>query len=250
MISLNREINKKVAENNKDLSELSNSTSKCYEHNMNEQLLDSKYWNNNNEKISPKDYSPAQYINQFENLKKQSKENVNSKNEIRFANSEPSNNKFFNNNREVLNFNEDCDDDVYDTGEEIQPQDSQKNQVNSIFIKPSNFQRGFNNPVPMPVKCVTDPDELYMNRPQLYNEFFPQKNFMLNQAQKMSFEGNFEKFYRFPMLGGFNYPMPRNMDSFASTQYSNNKICGGFGYPTIMNEDMFYGDCDEMSNEM
>ena len=120
---------------------------------------------------------------------------------------------------------DDEDDDVEDdTGENIQ-QGIQKIKVSSCSKNPCLFEQEWNNPLamnPSAFRCVTEPDDAYNSRPQMYEYFQQNKNFPYDPNKVMSFQGNFDNLGNFPM-GGYQVPYaPQNLASF-STQYNSNK---------------------------
>lgn len=188
-----------------------------------------------------KDNSFSQYKRKYDSLKNKARENY-------ILKPSASNSEVSSKNNCPSNFGDsiienDEGDDMGDTGEGVQ-QDKQKNKISSISIKPSNFQKYSAPNQDENSRCVTEPDEKFMNRSNLKYDYFMNKNFPIEQP-KMSFQGN-------PMMGSFQMPYP-TFGSFASTQYNSNSNVFGIGYPGYYqsnNDDLFLGDYDENSNEM
>ena len=238
---LNNEI-KKVTENGKALSELSNSNYKVTEQQcINDQFLDLKIWNdqpNNNTK-----YSTDQYLTKFEYLKKannakKEKENITSNNNFLTD--------IFNHSPDIDEFdNNDCD--------EVDENDEHGviNKISSIKIKHPNF--GSTNPTSsqkyIPEKnyrCMTEPDENFFTRPT-----FPLLN--ATPTKNGTIDVNYSNpYFHYSLMNSFNsgqlnnIGLHANKGSFVSTQYSSNKIYqNNYG----SNEDMLSLECDEISND-
>ena len=206
---LNNEI-KKVTENAKDLSELSNSNSKITEQqNINEQFMDLKIWKDRGENKTQ--CSTDQYLSQYESLK----------------------------NKNDSMFNHTSDIDEFAEFDEVNENDHGViNKISSIDIKHPNFNstKPTSNENINTYKCITEPDE-YFFRP----------SFPINTPQKNSINVNYSNPYcHFSLMNSFNSQMNNiYKGSFVSTQYSSNKI---YHKAYGSNEDIFLENEDTDGN--
>ena len=215
---LNLEI-KNVTDNKKDLSYLSNSNSKINDQpECSEQFLNIKYWKNK-ENSRNQTQSPKQFSIKFEKIKKlELKKN---KNKIPKPN----------NSSSIFEYTSDIDEFYSDELNENNEDHEIINKISSINIQSPNFQNSINNTSNnksldnenknIRFKSITEPDEYTFQRPSFI------ENFNNNSTpRKVN-----ESFYTNPYI---NYPLGSffsmnnyghvNKGSFASTNYSSNKV--------------------------
>ena len=215
---LNLEI-KNVTDNKKDLSYLSNSNSKINDQpECSEQFLNIKYWKNK-ENSRNQTQSPKQFSIKFEKIKKlELKKN---KNKIPKPN----------NSSSIFEYTSDIDEFYSDELNENNEDREIINKISSINIQSPNFQNSINNTSNnksldnenknIRFKSITEPDEYTFQRPSFI------ENFNNNSTpRKVN-----ESFYTNPYI---NYPLGSffsmnnyghiNKGSFASTNYSSNKV--------------------------
>ena len=215
---LNLEI-KNVTDNKKDLSYLSNSNSIINDQpECNEQFLNIKYWKNK-ENSRNQTQSPKQFSIKFEKIKKlELKKN---KNKIPKPN----------NSSSIFEYTSDIDEFYSDELNENNEDHEIINKISSINIQSPNFQNSINNTSNnksldnenknIRFKSITEPDEYTFQRPSFI------ENFNNNSTpRKVN-----ESFYTNPYI---NYPLGSffsmnnyghvNKGSFASTNYSSNKV--------------------------
>ncbi len=215
---LNLEI-KNVTDNKKDLSYLSNSNSKINDQpECSDQFLNIKYWKNK-ENSRNQTQSPKQFSIKFEKIKKlELKKN---KNKIPKPN----------NSSSIFEYTSDIDEFYSDELNENNEDHEIINKISSINIQSPNFQNSINNTSNnkslenenqnIRFKSITEPDEYTFQRPSFI------ENFNNNSTpRKVN-----ESFYTNPYI---NYPLGSffsmnnyghiNKGSFASTNYSSNKV--------------------------
>jgi hypothetical protein len=215
---LNLEI-KNVTDNKKDLSYLSNSNSKINDQpECSDQFLNIKYWKNK-ENSRNQTQSPKQFSIKFEKIKKlELKKN---KNKIPKPN----------NSSSIFEYTSDIDEFYSDELNENNEDHEIINKISSINIQSPNFQNSINNTSNnkslenenqnIRFKSITEPDEYTFQRPSVI------ENFNNNSTpRKVN-----ESFYTNPYI---NYPLGSffsmnnyghiNKGSFASTNYSSNKV--------------------------